>query len=123
LCDGDHALWRIGRRHNLNGMRPWLVGRLCAEVERWSKDDQRIEGMLWVGAMTETWELVRTDRSPVAGEIRYVRKLIPNPAEPWSQMFPIFRPVVWNGTEWIEIDEWSALHMAALRKKMWGDAQ
>lgn len=57
----------------------------------------------------ETWELVRTDRVPTAGEIRYKRVLMPNPAEPLSQLWPIFYQVIWTGEEWERVDQLPSL--------------
>jgi hypothetical protein len=51
----------------------------------------------------ETWELVRTDRIPVIGEIRFIRK---NVGATFDQIFKRWVQVVWNGREWIET-QWS----------------
>jgi hypothetical protein len=51
-----------------------------------------------------TWEMVVTDREPVLGEIRYVRKFAPNPAEPLAQLFPHFEQVIWDGLDWMRKD-------------------
>jgi hypothetical protein len=56
------------------------------------------------GEYVTTYELVvvMPDRTRVAGEVRYIIPLVPNPAEPLAQMWPL-DPVriVWDGEKWI----------------------
>lgn len=48
---------------------------------------------------SETWELVRCDRQPVMGELRYVRVLIPSP-DALAKLWQEFRPMLWDGNQW-----------------------
>ncbi|SHG87725.1 hypothetical protein [Bradyrhizobium erythrophlei] len=55
------------------------------------------------GEQVLTYQLVPiAPRKPVVGELRYIVPLVPNPAEPLAQMFPL-RPqrIAWTGKEWV----------------------
>jgi hypothetical protein len=52
--------------------------------------------------MMETWELVRTARPPIIGEVRFVRKKTMATLE---QIWLKWAEVIWDGREWVDCAE------------------
>jgi hypothetical protein len=52
------------------------------------------------GSELPTYELRLCARQPVAGEIRFVRSLVPSPIEPFSSLLETFERVIWDGRRW-----------------------